>query len=135
MAMTKLKRFARMILRILRRLRDEFRMFRMATGDVLSYMVDRGIKIIQLKYDCLRVRKRMLSVRTNSEWESYARLLDHLEGTVDWRYIPDSDRYDYKRLEARRQMMKQLRNRGNVRTLSYCIRQDLVKNICNISDK
>lgn len=32
-------------------------------------------------------------------------------------------------------MMKQLRHRGNVRTLSYCIRQDISKNVCNIGDK
>lgn len=102
MALNKLRRFVRMILHILKRLKDEFRMFRRATGEVLSYMIGRWIKIIQLKYDCLQVRKRMNLVRSHAEWESYARLLDHLEGTVDWKYIQHSGRYDYKRLEARR---------------------------------
>lgn len=76
----------------------------------------------------------MCMVRSRVEWESYARLLDHLEGTVDWKYSPTSKVYDYERIEARRQMMKQLRDNSNVKTLAFCIRQDLAKNICNISD-
>ena len=48
----------------------------------------------------------MCEVRSYTEWESYARLLDHLEGTVDWKYIESSRNYDYIRLERRRQMMK-----------------------------
>ena len=64
----------------------------------------------------------MCSVRTYTEWESYARLLDHLEGTVDWKYIEHSDFYDYERLERRRQMMKQLRTNQNIKTLTFCVR-------------
>ena len=30
--------------------------------------------------------------------------------------------------------MKKLRKRGNIKALAHCLRQDLVKNICNISD-
>ena len=124
----------RAVIRFLRRLRDELRLFSRASRDVINYLIDRGIQIIQLKFHCLQVRKRMCQVRSYTEWESYARLLDHLEGTVDWKYIQHSDFYDYARLETRRQMMKQLRNNQSVKTLAYCIRQDLVKNICNISE-
>ena len=102
MVVSRLRRFVRFIIRVLRRLRDELRLFRRSTCEVLAYMIDRGIKIIQLKYDCIQIRKRIIKVRSHAEWESYARLLDHLEGTVDWRYIEYSERYDYKRLEARR---------------------------------
>ena len=52
----------------------------------------------------------MRHVRSYTEWESYARLLDHLEGTVDWKYIKASKLYDYERIETRRQLMKQLRS-------------------------
>lgn len=76
----------------------------------------------------------MCQVKSYKEWESYARLLDHLEGTVDWKYVAHSNHYDYGRLEARRLVMKQLRNNNNVKTLSHCIRQDLVKNSCNICE-
>ena len=76
----------------------------------------------------------MCKVHSYQEWESYARLLDHLEGTVDWKYRASSRVYDFARIEARRQMMKQLRKNDNVKTLAFCIRQDLAKNICNISD-
>ena len=44
----------------------------------------------------------MCKVRSYAEWESYARLLDHLEGTVDWKYKDFSFYYDYERLERRR---------------------------------
>ena len=76
----------------------------------------------------------MCKVKSYKEWESYARLLDHLEGTVDWKYISESEHYDFGRLEVRRHMMKQLRNNSRMKTLAHCIRQDLAKNICNISD-
>ena len=48
----------------------------------------------------------MCNVNSYAEWESYARLLDHLEGTVDYKYIEQSKVYDYVRLERRRLMMK-----------------------------
>ena len=76
----------------------------------------------------------MCTVKSYKEWEGYARLLDHLEGTDAWKYVQKSHSYDWHRLEVRRLMMKQLRNSGNVKTLAHCIRQDLRKNICNISD-
>jgi len=84
-------------------------MFRRAMRELVGHLIERGIQIIQLKYHCLQVRKRMCFVRSYAEWESYARLLDHLEGTVDWKYKEQSYYYDYERLEQRRQMMKQLR--------------------------
>lgn len=59
MAGSRLRRFVRYILRLMRKLRDELRMFRRSAFEVLAYMLDRGIKIVQLKYDCLRVRKRI----------------------------------------------------------------------------
>ena len=76
----------------------------------------------------------MCNVESYKEWESYARLLDRLEGTESWKYTLKSTCYDYTRIESRRQMMKQLRNNSNVKTLAFCIRQDLMKNIANISD-
>lgn len=103
---SKLRSFVRFLLSLLRRVRAEVRVFRKATREVIIYLLDRGIQIIQLKYHCLQVRKRMCEVRSYTEWESYARLLDHLEGTVDWKYIESSRNYDYIRLERRRQMMK-----------------------------
>jgi TAG lipase/lysophosphatidylethanolamine acyltransferase len=76
----------------------------------------------------------MCHVENYKEWEQYARLLDYLEGCVEWKYRPESQHYDYVRIDVRRVMMKQLRISGNVKTLSHCLRQDLVKNIGNISD-
>ena len=110
MALNRLRQFVRFILRILRQFRDEFRLFRRSVGEVIRNLIDRSIQIIQLKYNCLQVRSRMRHVRSHTEWESYARLLDHLEGTVDWKYIKTSKLYDYERIETRRQLMKQLRS-------------------------
>ena len=134
MVFTRLRRFVRLILRILRRIKNEARQFCRSVREVIESLIDRGIRKIELKYHCLQVRKRMCQVRSYTEWEGYARLLDHLEGTVDWKYVTKSSHYDFERLETRRNMMKQLRNNGNVKTLAYCIRQDLRKNICNISN-
>ena len=122
MVFSKLKRFVRWILRILRRIKNEARLFTRSVREVIETTVDRGIRKIELKYHCLQVRKRMCNVRSYGEWESYARLLDHLEGTVDWKYIAKSSYYDFERLETRRNLMKQLRSNGNVKTLAYCIR-------------
>ena len=133
MALNSLRKFYRLILYLLKKFREETRVFRKALGEVLLSLIDRCIQKITLKYNCLQVRKRMCLVKSYKEWESYARLLDHLEGTVDWKYISHSTQYDYARLEVRRQMMKQLRNNSSIKTLAHCIRQDLVKNICNIS--
>ena len=119
---TKLRSFYRVCIAILRKVKQETRLFRKSVREVLEHLIERGIQIIQLKYHCLQVRKRMCSVRTYTEWESYARLLDHLEGTVDWKYIEHSDFYDYERLERRRQMMKQLRTNQNIKTLTFCVR-------------
>lgn len=90
--------------------------------------------MIILRYNILQVRKRITRVKDFKEWESYARLLDHLEGNSEWKTELESNQYDYSRLEKRRQMMKQLRKSGNIKTLSHCLRQDLVKNIGNMSN-
>jgi TAG lipase / steryl ester hydrolase / phospholipase A2 / LPA acyltransferase len=42
--------------------------------------------------------------------------------------------YDFARIDVRRVMMKQLRNGGHIKMLAHCMRQDLLKNIGNISD-
>ena len=102
MAFNRVRKFVRLILSILKRFRDEMHQFRKSIREVLQYLIDRGIQIIQLKYNCLQVRKRMCHVRSHLEWESYARLLDHLEGTVDWKYVKHSSLYDYERVETRR---------------------------------
>ena len=75
----------------------------------------------------MQIRNRMTNVRSSAEWESYARLLDHLEGTVNWKYVERTKKYeklknDYARLESRRQLMKQLRKNQNIKTLAFCIR-------------
>ena len=82
----------------------------------------------------MRVKKRMIESNDFKEWEQYARLLDHLEGNNEWKFQLESTDYDYIRLEKRRQMMKQLRKADNIQTLSHCLRQDLVKNLGNISN-
>ena len=76
----------------------------------------------------------MLEVKSSEEWESYAKLLDYLEGCVDWKYESQSEVYDYQRIAKRTQTMKQLRKSDNIKTLAQCLRQDLMKNIGNISD-
>ena len=134
MAFNRLRKFVRIVLSILKKFRDELKLFKRSIREVIQHLIDRGIQIISLKYNCLQVRRRMCHVRSHTEWESYARLLDHLEGTVDWKYVKSSNLFDYERIETRRQMMKQLRGNQNIKTLAFCIRQDLAKNICNISD-
>ena len=76
----------------------------------------------------------MQLVKDYKEWESYAKLLDHLEENNEWKFKLESNDYDYLRLEKRRQMMKQLRKSDNIQTLAHCLRQDLVKNIGNMSN-
>ena len=106
MVFVRLRKLLRLIRRIFKRLRDEMRSFTRSTREIILHLIHRGIQMLQLKYNCLQVRKRMCKVRSYAEWESYARLLDHLEGTADWKYVFESKNYDYVRLEARRQMMK-----------------------------
>ena len=76
----------------------------------------------------------MLQVKSSQEWEEYAKLLDLLEGLNEWKLHKESPYYDYERIESRLLMMKQLRKQNNVKTLSHCLRQDLVKNIGRISE-
>ena len=102
MAFNKVRRFYRLILRILKRIRNELRLFKTSIKDILLHMVDNFIYFIELKHHCLEVRKRMLDVRSYTEWASYAKLLDHLEGTEEWKHIDKSDLYDYERLSRRR---------------------------------
>ena len=64
----------------------------------------------------------MQQVKDYKEWESYARLLDHLEGNNDWKVKFESKSYDYVRIDNRRQMMKKLRTSDNVKTLAHCLR-------------
>ena len=97
-----LRRWVRYILRILRRIRSEMHLFGKSVCEVLQALIDRGIQSIMLKYNCMQIRNRMTNVRSTAEWESYARLLDHLEGTVNWKYVERTKKYDYARLESRR---------------------------------
>ena len=97
-----LRAFVRLILSILRKFRSELRHFKKSIRDIIQHFIDKGVHLIQLKYNCLQVRKRMCKVNSYQEWESYARLLDHLEGTVDWKYRANSRVYDFARIEARR---------------------------------
>ena len=86
MVLSSLARFVRAILRVLRRLKHETRAFRSSLKEVVRAVIDRIIAFIQRKYHCLKVRKRMTKVGSYAEWEAYAKLLDHLEGNVDWKY-------------------------------------------------
>ena len=96
-----LRRFVRLILRILRRFRQETSTFRKSLRDVIQGVIDKIINFIQLKYHCIKVRRRMGQAQSYPEWEAYARLCDHLEGTEKWKYEAESDCYDHPRLQQR----------------------------------
>ena len=92
------------------------------------------VEWVRLRYNCRKIRHKMKQAKSKQEWENLARLLDALEGCNEWKAQRESDFYDYQRIEKRTQMMKQLRKSDNIKTLAHQLRQDLMKNIGNISD-
>ena len=129
----KIRKTIRTLFKILKLFFTEAYLTSTSMRAILKYLTSKLINLIILKYNILQVRKRITQVKDYKEWESYARLLDHLEGNNEWKCRLESRSYDYARIERRRQMMKQLRKSDNVKTLTHCLRQDLVKNIGNIS--
>lgn len=67
------------------------------------------------------------------EWVEYAKSIDYLERMDQWKMINQSRLYDYIRIEARYKNLKRLRKAKDVRGLSQCLRQDLVKNLGGIA--
>ena len=129
----RLRKSIRILFKILKLFFTEAYLTHTSMRAILKYLTGKLINLIILKYNILQVRKRITQVKDYKEWESYARLLDHLEGNNEWKCRLESRNYDYARIERRRQMMKQLRKSDNVKTLTHCLRQDLVKNIGNMS--
>ena len=83
--MEKLKKAINLLKFLLNLSRAEYRCFRQAIRDILTYWKGRVIDYIVLRYNCLKIRRRMLEVKTTREWESYAKLLDYLEGCMEWK--------------------------------------------------
>ena len=132
--LAKTRRLIRIIIVVIKKFWSEYRQTNSAIRSIIKYLFGKLVNLIVLRYNILQVRNRMTQVRDYKEWENYARLLDHLEENNEWKFRLESKSYDYSRLEKRRQMMKQLRKSDNIKTLTHCLRQDLVKNIGNMSN-
>ena len=113
---------------------SEFQTFTGASREVAASLLQKLVSYIVHRFRCYEIRQKMLNVKSAQEWEDYAKLLDQLEGLNEWKLRPESKFYDYRRIESRLLMMKQLRKSGNIKTLVHCLRQDLMKNIGTISD-
>ena len=112
----------------------ELQEFNVAWRKVIKGWLNKLKDWILLKYKCAKIKEKMCLVNNHKDWEKYARQLDHLEGTFEYKIVRESRYYDYKRIESRYRVMKQLRKKNNIKTLAHCLRQDLVKNIGGISD-
>lgn len=76
----------------------------------------------------------MKDAKSFKEWEVLAKTLDDFESLNEWKNKSESKLYDYKRVQHCLASMKTLRKQNAYKTLSHMLRQDLVKNFCNISD-
>ena len=113
---------------------NELRQVKEASQEVSISWLTSFINHIMLRSRCDLLREKMKHVKSYKEWESYAKLLDHLEGHNWWKNERVSSSYDYDRIESRLLMMRHLRKKNNIKTLTHCLRQDLVKNIGRISN-
>ena len=130
-----LLKLLRALHRILSLFKRECVMFTKSVKEIWRFLVESLIIRITRKYHCLQIRKRMYQVQNYREWEQYAKLLDYLEGYVEFKYRPESEDYDYVRIDVRRVMMKQLRNSNNIKyrlVMIPCIRGIKTKQKCSI---
>lgn len=80
------------------------------------------VRYLLKKYKAARLEDRMNASTTYKEWEQFAKQLDLLQGTNDYKFKVESRLYDYERIESRYRIMKQLRKSKNIKTLAHALR-------------
>jgi hypothetical protein len=112
----------------------ELQEVKIAVRQVLKEWRNKLVRYILKKFKGAKLQDLLNNAKTYKEWEKYAKQLDILEGTNDYKLRNESRLYDFERIESRYRIMKQLRKGKNVKTLAHMLRQDLVKNIGGICE-
>ena len=55
---------------------SEIREVNTASKEVFRYAITAFVEWIALKYKCMKIRQKMLIVKSFKEWEEYAKVLD-----------------------------------------------------------
>ncbi|KAK7203066.1 acyl transferase/acyl hydrolase/lysophospholipase [Myxozyma melibiosi] len=82
-----------------------------------------------------RILQQMGECETYEEWMDLAFELDSVLGNDLWRANPKSDLYDYKLISERLDMIMEMKEMGDVISLTNNIRSGLVRNLGNIANK
>ena len=101
---------------------------------ITKFLLHLFVQYVLLKNRCILIRDKMQQVKSYKEWKVFAKQLDDLEGLNGWKYKVECKFYDFKRVQKAIDEMKTYREAKSVRALSHMLRQDLMKNYCNISN-
>ena len=77
-----------------------------ACKQVFKEFVNKFIRFILKKYKGAKLQDLMQNVDNHRDWEKYARQLDYLYGTNEYKLKNESRLYDYERIESRYRIMK-----------------------------
>jgi len=78
------------------------------------------------------LRKAMESAESYIEWEKAARKLDKLEGKWAWKNDPESELYDYKRIQENLTLLRQLIEKQDVHEVMFYLRSRLSRTLAGM---
>ena len=77
-----------------------------AVRQVLKEWRNKLVRYILKKFKGVKLQDLLNNAKTYKEWEKYAKQLDILEGTNDYKLRNESRLYDFERIESRYRIMK-----------------------------
>jgi len=77
-----------------------------AVRQVLKEWRNKLVRYILKKFKGAKLQDLLNNAKTYKEWEKYAKQLDILEGTNDYKLRNESRLYDFERIESRYRIMK-----------------------------
>jgi TAG lipase/lysophosphatidylethanolamine acyltransferase len=69
-----------------------------------------------------------------AQWSKTALELDLLRGYEHWKYVPNSEYYDYKQLKKRTMDLLSLLKTRDFAIMTYTLRSGLLRNYCGVAD-
>jgi hypothetical protein len=78
-------RMFRAVLSVTRLFVKEFYQSADALKIVLMYTWSRAVKLIVLQFKSMKVKEQMIKVRDYKSWQKLAKLLDQIEGLLEWK--------------------------------------------------
>ncbi len=81
-----------------------------------------------------RCQRAMDQALSYEEWRDAATAYDRLAGNDDWKLTEESGDYDHRLIAARTRLLRELRRKGQVRRLTFYLREELHGNLGNMAN-